>query len=68
VDNVYQSTSSVETDPYACDVSGLATLKCPSATGEEEKKTPLRAVTMAGGLYSGSLGHWWSGTHTGGGF
>ena len=48
VDNVYQSTFSVETDPYACDVSGLATLKCPSATGEEEKKTPLRAVTMAG--------------------
>jgi hypothetical protein len=46
VDNVYQSTSSVETDPYACDVSGLATLKCPSSTGE--KKIPLRAVTMAG--------------------
>lgn len=48
VDNVYQSTSSVETDPYACDVSGLATLKCSTILTEEEKKTPLRAVTMAG--------------------
>lgn len=44
VKNAYESSSSVDKDPYACDVSGLVTLNCSS----ERSKLPIRAVTMAG--------------------
>lgn len=46
VKNTYQSTPSVNEEPYACDVSGVVTLTCDQ--GEREKVTPVRAVTMAG--------------------
>lgn len=44
VNNAYQSSSSVDKDPYACDVSGLVTLNCSA----EKLRLPVRAVTMAG--------------------
>lgn len=43
VDSVYQSTPDVSMEPYACDVSGLVTLKCNIG-----KKSPIRAVSLAG--------------------
>jgi len=45
VENAYQSTPDVSQEPYACDVSGLVTLKCGASS---EKKFPIRAVTLAG--------------------
>ena len=45
VTNVYQSTPAVADTPYACDVSGLVTLKC---NNDPKSKPTVRAVTMAG--------------------
>lgn len=45
VENTYWSSPDVEASPYACDVSGLVTLKCP---GKQQKVPPIRAATMAG--------------------
>jgi hypothetical protein len=45
VENTYASSPDVEVSPYACDVSGLVTLKCP---GKPQKVPPIRAVTLAG--------------------
>lgn len=44
VQNVYESSSGVSKDPYACDISGLVTLKC----AKQDSEKPIRAVTMAG--------------------
>mmetsp|Transcript_14190 Transcript_14190/g.30833 ORF Transcript_14190/g.30833 Transcript_14190/m.30833 type:complete len:558 (-) Transcript_14190:136-1809(-) len=53
VSAVYASSSGVDSNPYACDVSGLATLgKCESATGTAKSLRPdgdvVKAVTLAG--------------------
>merc|ERR1712238_237083 len=54
----YESTPNKETNPYACDVNGLAKLSCASGSGDDTKKMtarsprsdgpPIRAVTLVG--------------------
>ena len=44
---VYDSSSSVDKTPYACEMGGLAKLEC-DATTSKRLDTPIRSVTLAG--------------------
>ena len=44
---VYDSSSSVDQTPYACEMGGLAKLEC-EATTSKRLDTPIRSVTLAG--------------------
>jgi hypothetical protein len=48
VQTVYESTPDKDSDPYACDVSGLAKLDCKPGGSPRTDGEPIRAVTLAG--------------------
>ena len=57
VDRVYQSTPSRDSNPYACDVNGLAKLSCTNTQKKEPllaDHQPVRSVTLQGWLPSSS--------------
>jgi len=53
VNNVYESTPSTDTNPYGCDVNGLAKLSCDEEGGKKKKSPrsdgkPIRSVNLVG--------------------
>lgn len=50
VERVYQSSSNLDSSPYACEFNGLAKLDCPSVHPRSPRTDglPIRAVSMAG--------------------
>jgi len=53
IDRVYQSTSSLESSPYACEFNGLAKLECDESPTKKSSillpnGEPIRSVSLAG--------------------